>query len=235
MDPSVDIERLVKDFNARLDELATAQKSSRLRILFGSAVLLGMICLFGTSLYNALQERLSQDKLQDALLAKVDEMWPPLSEKLVNAVMDAAPTYGDLAMKRLSDSWPKLEAKIIDESGSFAERMQEVITKRSEESMQRVASKLSKDLKEDFPSMTETRVEALANRLAAGLLGEGADLAEEMQTTIEKEEKRIEALMGKLPVDEWAKIPEDKLQRQFMHNLLMMLDDMVMTDTETKK
>lgn len=235
MDQSVDVDRLVRDFNQRLDELAQAQKTTRIRLLIGSVILLGMICLFGLSLYRTLQERLSQERLQNALLAKVDEMWPPLSEKLINAVMDAAPTYGDLAMQRLTASWPKLEQKLLDESASFAEQLQTSVTRRSEESMQRVAARLSKDIKRDFPSMTEARVEALADRLKLGLLGEGAGLAEELQATIDQEQKRIEAMMAKLPVDEWAKQPEEKLQRQFMHNLLMMLDDMVMADTETKK
>ena len=96
--------------------------------------------------------------------------------------------------------------------------------------MQRVTDKVSKDLKRQLPQLTETKLDAIEEKLRTSLLIEGGGVADELEAKAMQERRRVETLLTKLPVDEVAKEPEEKLQRQFIHHVLMMIDQAVAAD-----
>jgi hypothetical protein len=224
------LEQVVDGLEQRLDELAKSQRSGRFLVLGGSLLLLGMMGIFGLNLYKTLQRQLTADKLQNALMTKVDQAWPALSQKLVDSAMTAAPVYGDQAMQRFEKVRPQLETMISEEAGQFAERLQAGMLQKTEAGMQRVTDRIAKDLKEKLPTLTEKKLDSIEERLRNSLLVEGGGIADELQSKVDRERERIEKLLAKLPVDEVAKQPEEKLQRLFMHHVLMMIDQAVAAD-----
>ena len=66
------LEQVIDGLEQRLDELATAQRQTRLLVLGGSALLLGLMGLFGLSLYSTLQRQLNATQLQNAFMAKIE-------------------------------------------------------------------------------------------------------------------------------------------------------------------
>jgi hypothetical protein len=224
------LDQVIDGLEQRLDELATAQRQTRLVVLGGSVLLLGLMGLFGLSLYSTLQRQLNATQLQNAFMAKVDQVWPPLSQKFVDSAMKAAPAYGEEAMKRFEKVRPQLENMLLQESEKFSERLQANLLKKTEGGMQRVTDKVAKDLKRQLPKLTEQKLDAVEEKLRNSLLIEGGGIADELEVKVAKERQRVEKLLEKLPVDEVAKQPEEKLQRQFIHHVLMMIDQAVAAD-----
>jgi hypothetical protein len=227
---SNNLEQVIDGLEQRLDELTKSQRQTRMLVLGGSLLLLGLMGLFGLRLYGTLQRQLTATKLQNALMAKVEAVWPPLSQKVMDSATQAAPVYGELAMERLEKIRPQLETMALDESGRFAERLQANLLKKSEAGMQRVTDKVAQDLKRQLPQLTETKLDAIEEKLRTSLLIEGGGIADELEVKVAKERERVEGLLAKLPVDDVAKESEEKLQRQFIHHVLMLIDQQVAAD-----
>ena len=229
------LEQVIDGLEHRLDELAAAQRVNRLLVLGGSVLLLGLMGLFGLSLYSTLQRQLNATQLQNALMAKIDEIWPPLSQKFVDSAMQAAPAYGEQAVQRFEKVRPQLESMLLKETEQFSEQLQASLLKKTEAGMQRVTDKVAQDLKRQLPKLTEQKLDAIEAKLRDSLLIEGGGIADELEAKVAKEKIRIEALLAKLPIDEVAKQSEEKLQRQFIHHVLMMIDQSVAADEVASK
>ena len=65
------------------------------------------------------------------------------------------------------------------------------------------------------------------------LLAEGAGLGAEVEAIIARERERIAAMLGRLPVEEAAAEPETRLQKRFIHHVLMEIDERVAAWPET--
>ena len=229
------LEQVIDGLEQRLDDLANAQRQIRLLVLAGSLLLLGLMGLFGLRLYSTLQRQLNAIQLQNALMAKIDDVWPALSQKFMDSAMKAAPAYGEQAMKRFEKVRPQLESMVLKESEQFASQLQANLLKKSEAGMQRVTDKVTQDLKRQLPKLTETKLDSIEEKLRNSLLIEGGGIADEVEVKVEKERARVEKLLAKLPVDEVAKLPEEKLQRQFIHHVLMVIDQSVAADETPAK
>jgi len=229
------LEQVIDGLEQRLDDLANSQRQIRLLVLAGSALLLGLMGLFGLRLYSTLQRQLNATQLQNALMAKIDDVWPSLSQKFMDSAMKAAPAYGEQALQRFEKVRPQLESQVLKESEQFASQLQANLLKKSEAGMQRVTEKVAQDLKRQLPKLTETKLDSIEEKLRSSLLIEGGGIADEIEVKVDKERARVEKLLAKLPVDEFAKLPEEKLQRQFIHHVLMVIDQSVAADeTPTK-
>jgi hypothetical protein len=191
--------------------------------------------LFGLRLYSTLQRQLNANQLQNAVMAKIDDVWPSLSQKFMDSAMKAAPAYGEQAMQRFEKVRPQLESMVLKESEQFASQLQANLLKKSEAGMQRVTDKVALDLKRQLPKLTETKLDSIEEKLRSSLLIEGGGIADEVEVKVEKERARVEKLLAKLPVDEVAKLPEEKLQRQFIHHVLMVIDQSVAADETPAK
>jgi len=229
------LEQVIDALEQRLDDLAKAQRQIRLVVLAGSLLLLGLMGLFGLRLYSTLQRQLNANQLQNAVMAKIDDVWPSLSQKFMDSAMKAAPAYGEQAMQRFEKVRPQLESMVIKESEQFASQLQANLLKKSEAGMQRVTDKVALDLKRQLPKLTETKLDSIEEKLRNSLLIEGGGIADEVEGKVEKERARVEKLLAKLPVDEVAKLPEEKLQRQFIHHVLMVIDQSVAADETPAK
>lgn len=224
------LEQVVDGLEQRLDDLAKAQTQTRFLVLGGSLLLLGMMGLFGLRLFSTLQRQLNATEVQNALMEKVDQVWPPLSQKFVDSAMKAAPKYGEGAIERFEKVRPQLETMVSTEAGRFAERLQATMLQKAEVCMQRVGDRVARDLKRQLPTLTETKLDAIESQLRDSLLVEGGGIADEVQAKVGAEQQRVEKLLAKLPVDEVAKQSEERLQRQFIHHVLMMIDQAVAAD-----
>jgi hypothetical protein len=226
-----DLERRIRGIETQLEQMFAANRTGRLILLCGSALLVGMMLLFGSSLWRTLQKRMTAEKLQAALTTKVDTLWEPMSKKLVDEVMQAAPAYSSLAAERATKVWPVLSDRLIAEFGTFAEDMETMLKQRSEAAMQRMSNRLKADLKKNLPALTDERIGEIALRLHDRMIEEGGGVAEELQATVLKEQDKIAALLDKLPIDKTASASEADLQKRFVHHALLMLDAIV-TETD---
>jgi hypothetical protein len=138
-------------------------------------------------------------------------------------------------MQRFEKVRPQLEEQVLKESEQFASQLQANLLKKSEAGMQRVTDKVTQDLKRQLPKLTEQKLDSIEEKLRNSLLIEGGGIADELEAKVAKEKIRVEKLLAKLPVDEVAKQTEEKLQRQFIHHVLMMIDQSVAADDVATK
>lgn len=124
---------------------------------------------------------------------------------------------------------------LLKETEQFAEQLQASLLKKSEAGMERVTDKVTQELKRQLPKLTEQKLDSIEEKLRNSLLIEGGGIADELEAKVAKEKIRVENLLTKLPVDEVAKQPEEKLQRQFIHHVLMMIDQSVAADDVAAK
>lgn len=228
------LEQVIDGLERRLDELAERQRITRLLTLGGSVLLLGLMGFFGLSLYSTLQRQLNATQLQNAFMAKIDEIAPPLSQKFLDSAIDAAPAYGEMAVARLEKVRPQLETMLVGEAEKFSQHLQTALLAKTEAGMQRVTDRVSQDLKTRLPTLTETKLDSIENTLRESLIVEGGGIADELEAKVMKERDRVEKLLAKLPVDSVAKQPEEKLYRQFLHHVLMVIDQTVTADPAAK-
>lgn len=224
------LEQVVDGLEQRLDDLAKAQRLTRFLVLGGSLLLLGMMGLFGLRLFGTLQRQLNANELQSAFMAKVDQVWPSLSQKFIDSAVKAAPKYGEGAMERFEKVRPQLETMVSAETTRFTERLQATMLQKAEVCMQRVGDRVARDLKRQLPTLTETKLDKIEEQLRDSLLVEGGGIADQVQAKVAAEQERVEKLLAKLPVEEVAKQSEERLQRQFIHHVLMMIDQAVAAD-----
>jgi len=228
------LEQVIDGLERRLDELAERQRITRLVMLGGSVLLLGLMGLFGLSLYSTLQRQLNATQLQNAFMAKIDEVAPPLSQKFLDSALDAAPAYGEMAVARFEKVRPRLETMLVGEAEKFSQQLQTALLAKTEAGMQRVTDRVSQDLKTRLPTLTEKKLDAIENTLRESLIVEGGGIADELEAKVMKERDRVEKLLAKLPVDSVARQPEEKLYRQFLHHVLMVIDQTVTAEPAAK-
>lgn len=212
---------------ARLEEVEAANRTARRALTATTVALVALATLSAWSIWSTLRRQVTPEGLEAALQAKMAEIAPPLGEKLVEQVVAAMPAYRDLAAERAVKAWPAFSARVATEAGSFAAETETMVRARSQQALERVAGRLSADLKRDFPGLTPKRVEALSRRLHDVLLAEGAGLGAEVEAIIARERERIATLLGRLPVEETAAEPETRLQKRFIHHVLLEIDDRV--------
>jgi len=219
----------IRECQSRLEAVEAANRTARWLLGGTTLTLLAMAAIFGWLIWKTLERQVTPAGIEAALQAKMETLGPPLGEKMVEQVLSAMPAYGDLAVERGMRLWPDLSARVATEVESFAVDTEALVRGRSEKALERVAARLSDDLKRDVPRLTPKRVEQLALRLHGVLLSEGAGLGEEVQATIKRERERIAAMLARLPVEEAATEAEVRLQKRFIHHVLLSIDDMVAT------
>lgn len=234
IDPN-DLARAIDQLERNLDSINQTQKTARFVVLGGSLLLVAMLALFGLSLFRTLKTQLNEETLQAALMAKVEQLWPQLSDKLTAAAMSAVPAYRDEALKRMQKLQPRLQKMLSDEATAMADRLPKVLQEKASASLDRVTETIAADVKREVPGLTPARVEAMSQQLVESLALESDKLQKMLGEISRKETDRIDLLLKKLPIAEAAKDSEERLQQRFMHHILMMVDRAVAPDESVLK
>jgi hypothetical protein len=224
---SEQLEHTLAALDKRLDELVAADWRGRIGLLAATAALLGMILWFASSLWRMAEQRFTQEKLQAAVMAKVEDRWPSIQQKLIDEVTAAAPAFTALAGERAMEVFPELTDRVVDSLATVGPELEADIRGRSEEAMRRVATKVAADLQRDFPTFTPERATAITERVREELLADGSGFIDTLDTVIKQEQEKVLGVLATLPVEAAASQPEEKLQKNFIHHVLMMVDAIV--------
>jgi len=232
---SQDLARAIDQLGKNIDAINRTQKTARVVVLGGSLLLIAMLAIFGLSLFRTLKSQLNEETLQAALTAKAEAIWPQLSDKLTVAAMSAVPAYRDEAVKRMQTLQPKLQKMLTDEATAMADRLPKVLQEKASASLDRVTQQVAADVKQEIPSLTPARIEAMSKQLVEGLALESGKFQKMLSEISQKETDRIELMLKKLPVAEATKESEERLQQRFMHHILLLVDRAVAPDESVLK
>jgi hypothetical protein len=224
---SKQLERKLAALDKRLDELVSADWRGRIGLLAATAALLGMVLWFASSLWRMAEQRFTQEKLQAAVMAKVEGRWPSIQQKLISELTAAAPAFTTLAGERALQVFPQLTDRVVDSLATVGPELEADIRSRSEAALQRVATKVAGDIQRDFPAFTPERATAITERVREELLADGNGFIDSLDTVIKQEQDKVLGILARLPVEAAAAEPEEKLQKNFIHHVLMMIDAIV--------
>lgn len=224
---SGELEQRLVALDKRLDELVQADWRGRIGLLAATAGLLAMILWFASSLWRMAEQRFTEETLQAAVMAKVEDRWPSIQQKLLDEVTAAAPAFTTLAGERAMKVFPELSDRVVNSLAAVGPELEADIRGRSEEAMQRVATKVAADLQRDFPSFTAERATAITERVHEELLADGSGFVDSLDGVIKQEQEKVLGVLAKFPVDAAASQPEEALHRKFIHHVLMMVDAIV--------
>lgn len=222
-----DLERRLADLDRRLDQFSQADRLARMAILAATVVAFGMMAWFASSLWRLAEQRFTEDKVQAAVMTKVQDRWPSIQQKLIEEVSMAAPKVGSLAVERVGKMWPQLSERLLASLRSLGTDLEGEVRDRSEAALQRVSAKLTDDIKRDFPAFTAERATTLCERIREELLADGSTFIGELDVVIKQEQDKVAGLLAKLPLSAVADRPEGELHKKFIHHVLMMIDAIV--------
>lgn len=224
---SRELEQKLVALDKRLDELVQADWRGRLGLLAATAGLLAMILWFASSLWRMAEQRFTEETLQAAVMAKVEDRWPSIQQKLLDEITVAAPTFTTLAGERAMEVFPELSDRVVNSLATVGPELEADIRSRSEEAMRRVATKVTADLQRDFPSFTPERATAITERVREELLADGSGFVDSLDGVIKQEQEKVLGVLAKFPVEAAASQPEEALHKKFIHHVLMMVDAIV--------
>ena len=224
---SAELEQKIAALDKRLDELVQADWRGRLGLLVATAGLLAMILWFASSLWRMAEQRFTQETLQAAVMAKVEDRWPSIQQKLLDEVTAAAPAVTALAGERAMKVFPELSDRVVNSLAAVGPELESDIRGRSEEAMRRVATKVAAELQRDFPSFTPERATAITERVRHEMLADGSGFIDSLDGVIKQEQEKVLGVLAKFPVEAAASQPEEVLHKKFIHHVLMMVDAIV--------
>ncbi len=214
----------VDDIAGKLRDLQAAQRAMRLEMIATSILLVALLVGFTARTYLSVRENLRQDRVEQALQAQVQQMLPDLRDRAVRSVVAAAPTYRDLAIKRFETIRPELTDRFVREAEKLPQDLERQITKDIEGSFNRVSVRLDADLRKEFPKLRPEHVKSIGDHLKAELLTQGDDLSKYVKGLCDAEFAKVSAVLGKFEVPDVRAVDKQDLERQFLHDLLMLAD-----------
>lgn len=221
------VDRRLGEFDKRLDQIARSDRIARIAVLAVTLFAFGMMAWFASSLWRLAERRFTEETVQAAVMATVQDRWPSIQRKLIDEVSSAAPKLGTLAVERAGKVWPQLSDRLIASLRSLGEDLEGEVRDRSAAALQRVSAKLTADISRDFPAFTADRSAAFCERIRSELLADGSGFIDELEGVIRQEQEKVGSLLAKLPLAEVADRPEGELQKKFIHHVLMMIDAIV--------
>jgi hypothetical protein len=218
------LEQAVDDIAGKLRQLQAGQRAMRLEMIITSLVALALLLGFSARTYLSVRENLRQDKVEQALQARVQEMLPDLRDRAVRSVVAAAPTYRDLAIRRFDAIRPELADRFVREAQKLPQDLERQITKDLELSFNRVSGRLEADLRKEFPKLRPEHLKSIGDHIQGELLVQGDDLSKYARGICEQEFARINGVLAKFEVPDVRAADKQELERQFLHDLLMLAD-----------
>lgn len=230
--PSETPANLVQSVDAianQVHQLQATYTAMRRQVNLFSLAIVVVILVFSLGLVMSVKENLSADKIKLAAAAKAEQLMPKAQEQLLIGLKEAAPTYQKLAMNRFQAVLPTLSTKVEKLSQTAPKEVGNDLQVATDASLKRVSKRLEADLQTEFPKLTHEKLTQLGEQLSAQLAVTGGKLAEHLNELLTQELQRTQSALDGFPIDQYAGVSRDKLSRQLVHHMLMLVDYEVQT------
>jgi hypothetical protein len=190
-----------------------------------------IMLVFGMSTYRAVQENFQPDKFTAQAQEAALRLQPMVQQKLVNAALDAVPTYRDLAQERLAKVLPQVRQNAQEVVTKLPQDFQDELVTLMKQSAERVAMQVKGDLKTTFPALADaTKSEALLQHLGDSVDRETQAFLNHVTGIFEQEASRVSDVVLRFKVPPTQNADALQLQRQVIHRLLLLADYEVMAE-----
>ncbi len=213
----------VAQLHRELDRLQASQKASHLALLVLSLVLLLAALLFAWALYSSVTRNLSVEKLQPALMERVDFHAPILQRRATEAVSLAMPTYQQLGRERLAEVTPELQKKLRAELDRLPEAVRERLDGRLAGLQERIDANVTQQIKAEFGDLPPEKIEVLANRFSDAVLDSGTRIQADLEQKYQLQSDRLERVLEKFDIPQTAGLSDGELQLKVVENAALLV------------
>jgi hypothetical protein len=219
-----DLQRSVEQMTQLVAELREAEKTVRRRSILVTLLLVSVIMLFGVMTYNKVRDNFTQEKMQRAATERAKLLLPQLQPHIQATVNEVIPYYRDMGKDRLRTFGPKLDARVKDQADRLGQELEMKINAQVEASFGRIMNTAMVQLAKDFPAIAQDGGARATERLKAAMTEETGKLAQHTRNLYQTQSQRIAGTLSNFPVPDVCKTDMDILQRQLLHELLMLAD-----------
>jgi hypothetical protein len=231
--PDVDVAAL----RHRFGELRKRQADAgRTLVAFAFVV----VALFGTFAYvtaTRVRGNFDESAVRKAVAERLPEVMPLAGAQLQKAAIGALPAYRELAVERYEKMRPELAAKAMARLDGAPERAGKLMSERLDASFAKVLKRVEPELRQKFPALTDAqKQQILSDYFRDGIEVRNKEVAQHIERLYTNELIAVHSALEKFDLPATADGPADpdRLQRDFLHSLLV-LADYEMTNPEAAK
>ena len=221
---SADLQRTVDEISEMVRELRLEQSAIRRRVTIGTILILVIMLAFGAAAYYKIRANFAQDKVQEAAAIRMQLLLPQLEAPLAATLRDVVPFYVEMGRDRFGQLSPKLDLRVKEQADKLGTELEQKLGAQLDTFFTRLGNNIAPQLTEKFPALTgDNGVKATA-RMKQILTDEEAKLRTNTDALYATEFKRISDALAKFAVPDVKQTDIDTLNRQLLHELLMLAD-----------
>lgn len=223
--PSVDsLVKTIDQIEVQLKEYQHAQKRTGRIVAVGSLALVIAMVLFMLNLYNTGREKLTQDRVREALFAQAKALEPEIRSQIEASAREIIPLYIEAAQAQMAKDWPVIQAKLTQKSQEFPAKVQGILAKDGQAMLDRVEKHLEGTLKKEFPGVTTESAHKLADSLLTHTALKSEQLKSRLETISQTEMKKLQTVLEKFPITEEAKLERSVLEKKVLRKVVQAID-----------
>ncbi|MCC6581460.1 MAG: hypothetical protein IT440_13570 [Phycisphaeraceae bacterium] len=218
------MERALDDARTKLTQLQEVQSATRLQTVLLTAVIVVIMLIFGFQTYTTARSNFALAKMQKALMDRAPGLMKDAQEKLIDAATQAMPTYQQVAVDRFAKVLPKLRLEAEKRAQAFPQEVHGMVVQQMEATMQRVARQVEMETQKSLPFLTSATGKETMDQFAAAVDDAMGKLLKQVDARFQGELKRVENILHKFPARHDAKADLAEMERQFVRDLLKLVD-----------
>ncbi len=194
-----DLQRTTDEITRMVRELRSTQVASRTMSMLGIIVLLAIMLSWGWFTYAKMRENFTQEKLQEAAVARAKIMLPQMQDQLRATLHDVLPFYLKMGRERLSAVRPKLESSLKVETDKLGAAIRTSMNQQIDQRFEKIATRASDQLATQFPALAGDAGRHAADRLKQDMVDRGGKLRDRINTMATEELTKVQGVLDKFP------------------------------------
>lgn len=219
-----DLQRTVDEITEMVRELRLTQSAIRRRVTTGTILIVLVMLGFGAATYYKLCDNFAQDKVQEAARIRMQLLVPQLEAPITATLRDVVPFYVEMGRDRFARLSPKLDLRVKEQADKLGTELEQKLGAQLDTFFSHLGNNIAPQLTEKFPALAGDNGTKAAARMKQILTDEEAKLRTNADALYAAESKRIGDALGQFPVPDVKQTDIETLNRQLLHELLMLAD-----------
>jgi hypothetical protein len=213
----------------RFAELRRCQAAARRTLVLLAVVVIGSFAAFSYFTTNRVRDNFSQAAVQKAVADRLPAVIPLAGSELQKASLNALPVYRQLAVERYQKIQPELAAKALARLDRVPHDTGRLMSERIDASFAKVLKRIEPEVTRTFPSLTDQQKrDILAHSFQEGIAERNKAIASHIESIYVNELSAVHTALDNFQVPDAHEDPAahdaDRLQRDFLHSLLVLAD-----------
>ena len=219
-----EVGRRVDEIHAMLKELRATQHAIRRKTRTGLVLVLLVAGGFAVAGYMAVRDNFAPDKVQAAAEARMQLLIPKLEPALTATLKEVTPYYMTMGRDRFQKLGPKLDAAVQAEADKLGKDLEKQMNMQLDGFIAKLSSRAAAQLTANFPGVVADGGARAIAKISQLLLDQGNLFHEKTMAVYLEKVNQVNSALARFPVADVRQKDLDSLNRQLLHDLLMLAD-----------